>query len=113
MWPQRSRQASVSTCWWVLKSSTSREGLGTETVTCTDRAAARSVRRSRPLPLFTAACLAELDSLDYHEERLPLFDNIRRELGRVAAADVPDRVDRLGRKPRAARTAVRAAHPSD
>jgi len=35
--------------------------------------------------------LAELDSLDYHEERLPLFDDIRRELGRVAAADVPDR----------------------
>jgi hypothetical protein len=36
--------------------------------------------------------LAELDSLDYHEERLPLFDDIRHELGRVAAADVPDRV---------------------
>jgi hypothetical protein len=29
--------------------------------------------------------------------RFPLFDDIRRELGRVAAADVPDRVDRLGR----------------
>jgi hypothetical protein len=36
-------------------------------------------------------------SLDYHEERLPLFDDVRRELGRVAAADVPHRVDRFGR----------------
>jgi hypothetical protein len=36
-------------------------------------------------------------SLDYHEERLPLFDDVRRELGRIAAADVPHRVDRFGR----------------
>ena len=34
---------------------------------------------------------------DQHEERLPFFDDIRGELRRVAAADVPGRVDRSGR----------------
>src|SRR5439155_24513563 len=36
-------------------------------------------------------------SLDYHEERLPLFDEIRGELCRVAAAYVLHCVDRFGR----------------
>src|SRR5215216_4751258 len=36
-------------------------------------------------------------SLDHHDERLPFFDDIRGELGPVAAADVLRRVDRSGR----------------
>src|ERR687898_2951691 len=36
-------------------------------------------------------------SLDQHEERLPLFDDIRGELRRVGGAYVPHRVDRFGR----------------
>jgi hypothetical protein len=53
--------------------------------------------RVQSLPLFTSACLAELDSLDYHEERLALFDDVCSELRGVAAADVLHRVDRFGR----------------
>jgi hypothetical protein len=36
-------------------------------------------------------------SLDQHDERLPLFDDIRGELRRIAAAYVLHRVDRFGR----------------
>jgi hypothetical protein len=36
-------------------------------------------------------------SVDDHEERLPFFDEVRRELRRVAAADALHRVDRFGR----------------
>jgi hypothetical protein len=39
----------------------------------------------------------ELESLDQREKRLSLFDDIGGELGRVAAAGVPHRVDRPGR----------------
>jgi hypothetical protein len=49
------------------------------------------------LPLFTSACLAERDSLDYHEELLAPFDDVCSELRAVAAADVLHRVDRFGR----------------
>jgi hypothetical protein len=36
-------------------------------------------------------------SLDQREDRLPLFDDIGGQLGRVAAADVAHRMDRSGR----------------
>src|SRR5262245_29830876 len=36
-------------------------------------------------------------SFGHHQERLSLLDEVRRELGRVTAADVPHGVNRFGR----------------
>ena len=41
-------------------------------------------------------CLQPRPSVDEHEERLAFLDDVGGELGRIAAADVAHRVDRLG-----------------
>jgi hypothetical protein len=64
------------------------------------RRAGRLAVRSEPeghVARRTGACVSAVPSFDEHEQWLALLDDVGGKLGRVAAADVAHRVDRLGR----------------
>jgi hypothetical protein len=97
--PSRTPSRPCRTPAWVMKSASSAESLTMSPGrrrSWPARGALRRPGRFGRLPSSWALLFVGSRSLDDDEERLVLLDDVRGELGRLAAADVPDGVNRLG-----------------